>query len=152
MPKGLKLIATETEDMNILSAALAGTITSPGEMSFLRPRRAFTLTGSRFMWENIREGDDTFKHWYRTRSGLYFGDILSVKATGISQQTPTEVLELLSMSVEHTESDLTEINLIFANKGSIRLTSECINVTLTDVGDAWHTDHKPQHENDEKAE
>ncbi|PHQ69072.1 MAG: hypothetical protein COB93_08965, partial [Sneathiella sp.] len=124
MPDGLKLIATEAEELEILSAALEGTITSPGEMSFLRTDRAFTLTGSRFRWEKINNRS-------RVRSGVYFGDVIAVKSTGISQKAPTEMLELLTISVQSGEDAAAEISLNFAGSGTILLATECINVTLT---------------------
>ena len=146
MPKGLKLYATEVEDAEILSAALEGMITSPGEMSFHKSSRAFTIIGSRFMWEVINDDTNPADSWYRIRSGLLFGDVMAVKTNGISQNTPTEALELLSMSANVTAGTNAEIHLNFAGGGTLLLKAECINLTLTDTGDAWQTEHKPQHE------
>lgn len=146
MPEGLKLVAATSDDLEILSAAVEGTITSPGEMSFLRPRRAFTLMGSRFKWEDVTEEADLKETWYRIRSGLYISDVLSVQALGISQSSPTEVLELLNISVEMKDDIAADICLEFAGGGTIKLHVECINVTLTDVDKAWPTQQKPEHE------
>ena len=121
MPKGLKLFATETEDVEILSAALEGMITSPGEMSFHKSSRAFTIMGSRFMWEVLNDDANTPDSWYRIRSGLHLS---------------TNVI---------AGSDA-EIHLNFAGGGTLLLKAECINLTLTDTGDAWQTKYKPQHE------
>ncbi|WP_340150493.1 DUF2948 family protein [uncultured Sneathiella sp.] len=146
MPKGLKLYAAEVEDAEILSAALEGMITSPGEMSFHKSSRAFTIMGSRFMWEATNDDANPADSWYRIRSGLHFGDVMAVKSNGISQNTPTEALELLSMSANVTTSSDAEIQLNFAGGGVLLLKAECINLTLTDTGEAWQTEHKPQHE------
>ncbi len=143
MPKPLKLIAAEIEDMEILSAALEGMITSPGEMSYLKSARAFTVMGSRFKWEDVAKGPETTNGWLRIRSGLYFGDVMGVKSTGISQKDPTEVLELLSLSIHLGEDGQADISLNFAGGGTLRLTMECINVTLTDTGEPWETKLKP---------
>jgi len=143
MPKALKLFAAETEDMEVLSAALEGVITSPGEMSYLKSARAFTIMGSRFKWEEVTESSSD---WYRIRSGIYFGDVMGVKVTGISQDRPTETLELLSISTHVGQDAQTEFCLYFAGGGSLRLKTECINVTMTDTGDAWTTEFKPQHD------
>ena len=146
MPKGLKLFATETEDVEILSAALEGMITSPGEMSFHKSSRAFTIMGSRFMWEVLNDDANTPDSWYRIRSGLHFGDVIAVKASGISQDVPTEALELLNLSTNVVAGSDAEIHLNFAGGGTLLLKAECINLTLTDTGDAWQTKYKPQHE------
>ncbi|WP_288903545.1 DUF2948 family protein [uncultured Sneathiella sp.] len=146
MPKSLKLIAAEIEDMEILSAALEGMITSPGEMSYLKSARAFTVMGSRFKWEDVTDDPEKDNSWLRIRSGLYFGDVMRVKAVGVSQNNPTEVLELLSLSTHLGEAGQAEICLNFAGGGTLCLTMECINVTLTDTGEPWTTERKPGHD------
>lgn len=147
MPDPLKLIAVEADDMEIISAATEGLITSAGEMSFLKPARAFTVIGSRFKWEEATAAEENSRRsWRRIRSGLYIGDVTAVKAIGITREKPTEILELLSLST-HVENDLkTEITLIFAGGSTLRITAECVNVTLTDTGEAWETDKKPSHD------
>ena len=152
MPKGLKLFAAEIDDMEILSAACEGMITSPGEMSFLKSARAFTLMGSRFKWEDAVKSPPAKTSWLRIRSGIYFGDVLAVKTAGISQKKPTEALELLSLSTQVGEDAEAEIRLNFSGGGTIRLMAECINVTLTDTGDAWTTELKPDHESEIKSD
>lgn len=152
MPKSLKLIAAEIEDMEILSAALEGMITSPGEMSYLKTARAFTVMGSRFKWEDVSHSSEIEDSWFRIRSGLYFGDVMSVKAVGVSQKNPTEVLELLTLSTHLGEAGQADIRLNFAGGGTICLTMECINVTLTDTGEPWSTSRKPGHDDAPSAE
>ncbi|MDF2367944.1 DUF2948 family protein [Sneathiella sp.] len=152
MPKPLKLIAAEIEDMEILSAALEGMITSPGEMSYLKSTRAFTVMGSRFKWEDAVDGQKSSDSWFRIRSGAYFGDVMSVKSTGISQSSPTEVLELLSLSTHLREDGQADIALNFAGGGTLRLRMECINVTLTDTGEPWATELKPGHDETPSAD
>jgi len=148
MPNGLKLIATDADELGILSAALEGTITSPGEMSFSRSQRSFTLMGSRFMWEEVTRKPQTSETQLRIRSGLLFLDVLSVKSYGISQDFPKETLELLNVASVEKENAAAEIRLNFAGGGMVLLDVECANVTLTDTGEAWSTKHKPQHEDD----
>ncbi|MBL4907358.1 MAG: DUF2948 family protein [Sneathiella sp.] len=145
MSEGLKLSAMEAEDITVLSAAMVGSITSPGEMSYSQTVRHFTLTASRFMWEKYGSSTPSA---LRVRSGLFFSDILSVKASGISQGTPTSVMELLTISCTSGEDGAAEIRLNFAGGGILCLDAECINVTLTDVGDPWKADGIPSYEGD----
>ena len=146
MPKGLKLIAADSEELEILSAALEGLITSPGELSFSRTKRVFTLIGSRFMWEQDGNSAKNGQIGFRIRSGTLFSDVMNVKTYGISQDFPTETLELLNVSSVEKEDASAEIHLTFAGGGKIRLDVECVNVTLTDTGEAWPAGHKPLHE------
>ncbi|USG62049.1 DUF2948 family protein [Sneathiella marina] len=148
MPNGLKLIATDADELGILSAALEGTITSPGEMSFLRAQRSFTLMGSRFMWEEVTRKPLDSELQSRIRSGLLFSDVLSVRSHGISQDFPKEILELLTVGFTENGSTSAEIRLNFAGGGAVSMDVECVNVTLTDTGEAWPTKHKPIHEDD----
>ncbi|MEH6405471.1 MAG: DUF2948 family protein [Sneathiella sp.] len=143
MSNGLKLSANEADDATVLSAAMEGSITSSGEMSYSSSARHFTLTSSRFMWEAF-EGDKTSAS--RIRSGLYIADVLSVKSVNIQQDKPTDVMELLSLSIEAGLDGAGTISLNFAENRTLNLSVECINMSLTDVGDPWATDHIPTHE------
>ena len=143
MSDGLKLSANETDDVTVLSAAMEGSITSSGEMSYSSSARHFTLTSSRFMWESF-DGDTASAR--RIRSGLYIADVLSVKSVNIQQDKPTDVMELLSLSVETGLDGGATIFLNLADNRTLSLSVECINMILTDVGDPWATDHVPSHE------
>lgn len=141
MVQGLKLKAQEAEDLAVLSAALEGAISSPGELGYSSANRVFTLTASRFMWEQ-----KTASASYRIRTGLYCKDVLSVKASGIKQDQKEVALELLSLECTAGDAGSTTLDLKFAGGGTIRLEVECIDLTLTDVGDPWGTDKIPTHD------
>lgn len=143
---GLKLSALEADDVAVLSAAMEGSITSSGEMSYSSSARHFTLTSSRFMWEDFK-GDNSTSN--RIRSGFYIGDVLSVKSTVIQQDRPTDAMELLSISMDGGEDGTATVFLNFAGGGTLSLGVECINMSLTDVGDCWQTDHIPTHDTQE---
>ncbi|MCG8493408.1 MAG: DUF2948 family protein [Sneathiellales bacterium] len=141
MIQGLKLKAQEEEDLAVLSAALEGAISSPGELGYSSSNRAFTMTASRFMWEQKSSSSS-----YRVRTGLYCSGILSVRANGISQDQRDVALELLSMDCTAGEDGSAVLDLNFAGGGTIRMELECIDLTLTDVGDPWETDKIPSHD------
>ncbi len=146
MSEGLKLKAAEAEDVTILSSALEGAITSPGEMGYASQSRSFTLTASRFMWEKKNKTSSQNK---RIRTGLHCADVLSVKALGLSQDKPTEAMELLDIECKAGEDGQADLLVHFAGGATLKLSVECIDITLTDVGDAWDTDHVPHHEDAE---
>ncbi|WP_169543173.1 DUF2948 family protein [Sneathiella aquimaris] len=147
MANGLKLKAAEIEDISVFSAAIEGAITSPGELGYSAINRTFTLTASRFMWEQFQTSPENA---LRTRCGLLFSDVLSVKAQGISPDRPTEVLELLSITCTPGEDGSAILNLIFAGNAALRLSVECIDIALTDVGAPWETDKIPDHAETDK--
>lgn len=142
MDEGLKLYALDADDITIMSAALEGAITSPGEMSYSAAARQFTFTASRLMWEKKADSTPTSK---RIRCGILITDVLSVKASAISQTDKTAMLELLSITAQEEADGAAKLSLAFAGGGTLILTVECTNAALTDVGDAWETDKTPMH-------
>jgi Protein of unknown function (DUF2948) len=139
----LKLKAAEIEDVTILSAAVQGSITSPGEMGFNGRSRIFTLTISRFMWEQYADGSTSGN---RVRCGLYIGDVLRAKKMSFPADDDTVGMELLSLTTTTGEDGMAHLQLDFAGGSSIQLEVECVNLTLTDVGDPWQTDKIPHYE------
>ena len=146
MSEGLKLNSMEPEDLEILSAACVGAITSPTEISYSSKIRQFSLTFSRFMWEEQKSGASASA---RIRSGLFFSDILSVKSVDYPVSAPDTAMELLSVSSTPEKSGNILIQLNFAGGSSIALTAECINASLTDAGSSWQTKNTPTYENGE---
>ncbi|MBO6825581.1 MAG: DUF2948 family protein [Sneathiella sp.] len=144
---GLKLKAISADEVEILSAALEGAITSPGELSYSSKSRQFTMTASRFMWEQFDRSASKTGH--RTRSGLLITDILSARRQNLPQN-PDTALELLSLEATAGEDGAAELTLHFAGSTSIALSVECVDIALTDVGDAWETDVIPAHELDKE--
>ncbi len=139
----MKLLAVEAAEIEIISAAVESMISSRGEMKYNRQSRSFEITGSRFMWEK------SATHGYRTRSGLHFMDVQSVRAQSLNTDRPTDVQELLSIGIEEGEDGQAAITLKFAANRSIELAVECVNASLTDLGQHWHTDRIPKHDLDE---
>jgi len=144
---GLKLKAMDAEEVAILSAAMEGAITSPGELSYSSKSRHFTMTASRFMWEGFDR--DVSKQGHRIRSGLFITDILTAHRQNMPEN-PDTALELLSISVEAGNDGAADLVLHFAGGTSIALGVECVDITLTDAGDAWETDVIPAHDLDKE--
>ena len=139
MGDGLKLKAMDAEEVSILSAAMEGAITSPGEISYSPKGRHFTMTCSRFMWEE--KGDPA----HRVRTGLFISDILSAKRQNMPLISDT-AMELLSIEAAAGEDGVADLTLSFAGGCTMVLSVECVDITLTDAGDPWKTDVIPHHD------
>ncbi len=139
MGDGLKLKAMDAEEVSILSAAMEGAITSPGEISYSPKGRHFTMTCSRFMWEEKNEPA------HRVRAGLFISDILSAKRQNMPVKSDT-AMELLSIEAVAGDDGLAELTLSFAGGCTVALSVECVDITLTDAGDPWETDVIPHHD------
>ena len=143
MKDGLKLYAIDADDVTVMSAALEGAITSPGEISYSSKSRQLTLTASRVRWEN---DSDPEKGGSRIRSGVLITDVLSIRAKSIPQDNPTMAMELLSIQTHLKDDGHATLTLNFADDKALSLEVECINAALTDVGDPWDTEKIPSHD------
>jgi hypothetical protein len=135
----LQLAALDAEDLGVISAHMQDAVLLVGDMSYNAKRKQFALIANRFAWdeEEIRQ---------RRRSGLHFDRVLAVKQMNIRASEKDAVLSLLSIGFEKGDPPSGIIVLTFSGGGSIRLTVECIEAALKDLGPAWGTEHTPIHE------
>ena len=138
----LKLYAIDPEDLTVMSAALEGAITSPGEISYSAKSRQLTLTSSRMRWEKM---DATTQEGSRIRCGVLFTDVTAIRAKSIPQNDQTLGMELLSVQCTSGDDGRATLSLVFADNRTLELNVECFNAALTDVGEPWTTDKIPNH-------
>ncbi len=139
----LKLYAMDADDLQVLSAALEGAITSPGEISYSSTARQLTMTVSRMRWEKSGDGNKVSS---RIRCGVLITDITGIRSKSIPRDNPTLGMELLSIQYQKLEDTSAVLSLIFADDRTLELTVECVNAALTDSGEAWTTDKIPTHD------
>lgn len=142
MKDGLKLYAIDADDLTVMSAALEGAITSPGEISYSSKSRQLSLTASRVRWENDA---DPSKGGSRIRCGVLITDVIAIRAKSIPQNNPTMGMELLSIQPNPQDDGIATLTFNFADDKTLSLEVECINAALTDVGDPWDTEKIPTH-------
>ena len=119
-----KIIATENEGLQMISACCAGAEIKIGEIKYLQKNKVFLLSLKRFKIET----DNIEK---KVNSICKFEFVDSVKSKNIKQDNNDFLLELLTIDfMKNNESY--EINLIFSNNGYITLKTEIIEVTLED--------------------
>jgi hypothetical protein len=154
MPE-LKLIALDSEDLNVISAHLQDAILRVGDMTYLPAERRFAAIANRFDWS--KSSDDAGKTkrsaepFERRRTGLRFERVLSAKLHGIDLKDKRAALALLAITFEPTggpETPEGDVTLTFSGGAAIRLNVECVEVALKDLGAAWATKHSPEHPDD----
>jgi hypothetical protein len=138
----LKLIALDSEDLQIISAHVQDAVLRVAEMGFARADRRFAMLMNRFDWE--KTGGRRQKG-VRKRAALHFEHVLSVAFAGFDPNAPEGVLELLAITFTPTEAPAGVIELSFAGGGTVRLTVECVEARLSDLGAAWAAAAKPEH-------
>ena len=146
MSEGLRLIAEDEEDLAILSAHLQDAVMRIGDLAYLPKSRRFAAFLNRYCWEGC--GDDAVGE--RTRSGLHFNNVLSVRAMNVRQDKPDAIVELLALRFHPKGEGAGAIDLMLAGGGCIRLEVEAIDAALRDISRHWPARARPAHSLDDK--
>ena len=147
----LKLVAFDSEDLQILSAHLQDAVLRVDNAAFLPSKNRFAVIANRFDWEGAGGEKKSRDHAYqRRRSMLRFERVLGAQMQNLRKSVQGSVLDLLAIQFEETDAPEGHITLVFAGGGAIRLHVECIEAELKDLGPAWETQSLPQHGADER--
>lgn len=144
----LNLVALDEEDLQIVSAHLQDAVLRVGDMKYLSADKRFVLVVNRFNWEKAESGTRR-RGFERRRAGLHFDRVFAVSSRGVDRRKDDQVLELLAIRFAGKDTPAGEIELDFAGGATIRLSVECIEAALSDLGAAWATEALPRHELDE---
>ena len=119
-----KIIATDNEGLEMISACCAGAKVKVSNIKFLQSNKVFLLSIER---KNI-ETDQEHK---KINSICKFDFVDQVKSKNIDQKNKDLFIELIGIDYLKHKDDY-EINLIFKNNAHISLKSETIEVRLKD--------------------
>lgn len=135
----LKLLALDNEDLEVISAATQDAIVRVSDMGFAKADRRFALLMNRFAWE------EAGKTRQRKRAALHFDRVSDVKVAGIDTNAQEGVLELLAIRFTVSDDPAGTVDLDFAGGGTVRLSVECLEARLQDLGAAWAAKATPAH-------
>lgn len=150
----LKLIALDADDLNVLSAHLQDAVLRVADMAYLPHERRFALVLNRFDWENAAaaasSGEAGKGELQRRRAGLRFERVLGAKVHGLNLKDKSTALALLAVvfEPEAAEAVAGNVTLTFSGGAAIRLTVECIEAELKDLGGVWAAGRMPRHAGD----
>ena len=119
-----KIIATDNEGLQMISACCAGAKVKIMDIKFLQSNKIFLLSIERIKVESDQENK-------KINSICKFDFVDQVKSKNIDQKNPELVLELIGIDYLKNKNDY-EINLIFSNNAHISLMTETIEVRLED--------------------
>ena len=119
-----KIIATDNEGLQIISACSAGAKVKVFNIKYLASSKVFLLSIERTKVETNQEHK-------KINSICRFDFVDKVKSKNINQKDDKLVLELIAIDYMKNKEDY-EINLIFNNNAHIALTTETIEVRLED--------------------
>ena len=119
-----KIIATDNEGLQMISACCAGSKVKTADIKFLKSNKIFLISIER----NKVESHQNDK---KINSICKFDFVDSVKSKNIDQKKQELVLELIGIDF-FKNKDNYEINLMFKNNAHISLITETIEVRLED--------------------
>lgn len=143
MTDRLKLVALDEEDLTIISAHVQDAVMKVGDVKFLRAQSRFVLPMNRFAWE--RKSGALSGPPERRNSVLDFGRVTRAASTGLAGAKGADVLSLLALRFQATDTPAGAIELTFSGGATIRLDVECIEARLSDLGGAWEASSRPRH-------
>ena len=119
-----KIIATDNEGLQMISACTAGAKIKVSDIKYLAENKVFLISIERTKIETDQEDQ-------KINSVCRFDFVDKVKSKNIDQKNNDLVLELIAINYLKN-GDEYEINLIFDNNVYIALTTETIEVRLED--------------------
>lgn len=138
----LKLLAEDVEGLGVIAAAVQDALVKPEDIKLDSRSRTFGLEVNRFQWERAGKR----MPFFRSRAVLAFAGVQSVRSRAVSRDIDG-VHALIDVRFEQAaELPAGTVTLTFAGQTQIELTVECLDVTLADIGPAWPTRRKPDHE------
>lgn len=137
--KSVQLIAKDVEDLSILSSLCQDALCPVSDMAFLPEDGSFVLALNRFCWEQGAKSAP----YMRIHAGLRFDQVREVAAKDLPKKSSDRMLCLLSIAY----ADQTVV-LSFAGGSAVRLNVGALNVCLSDLGDPWPTQWRPDHAQD----
>lgn len=139
----LRLLAEDEEDLRIISAYLQDAVVRVGDLAFLPKTRRFALLANRYCWECDEAASEAA---LRKRTGLHFDNVRTVKSSGLQQNDPEAVVQLLAIRFTAEDGAAGTIDLCFAGGGCLRLEVEYIDASLRDLEGPWPAQRRPVHD------
>ena len=119
-----KIIATDNEGLQMISACCAGAKVKISGIKFLQSNKIFLISAERTKVETGQENK-------KINRVCKFDFVEGVKSKNIDQKNQDFVLELIGIDYLKNKDNY-EINLMFNNNSHISLTTETIEVRLED--------------------
>ena len=113
----------------------------------------FALLLNRFNWTSSLTSQKTSEPMTRHRCALRIERVTAARTQDIDLAQRDNVLALLAIQYEQLQEDdpAGHITFVFSGGSAIRLSVECIEAELRDLGGAWATKSRPDHPDDETA-
>jgi hypothetical protein len=136
----LRLAAHDREDLAVISALLQDSVARLGDLAYIVPQRRFAAVFNRFRWEDKSRGAGQ-----RIRTEVNFRGILDARTMGLTLNAKEQLVELLAIHTQDSDSGTVHITMIFSGGGAIRLEAECVDCEINDISYPWRASARPSH-------
>jgi len=136
LPGALTLLATDAEDLAVISTLVQDALLTPAQIRYDRRRRRLAVLLNRYCWEG-REGAVPEAGPSRVRSLLVIADVLRVQTLGIAKDRTDTILSILSLEHGPDADGTGTLTIQLAGDGALRLEVECIDLVLRDISRPW---------------
>lgn len=131
--KALRLLASDAEDVNVISSLVQDAIFPVSEVSWRPKTRQFAILLNRFRWEDSESARAKRGEYERVQSVLAIEDVLRVRSSGIAPADHDAIASLLSVTWEPGDDGTGNLLLTLAGDGAFQVSVDCLNVSLFDV-------------------
>ncbi|MBN9441259.1 MAG: DUF2948 family protein [Bosea sp. (in: a-proteobacteria)] len=136
----LKLVALDADDLAIVSAHLQDAVLKTADIVYLPGEKRFALALRRFDWEGAVHGQRR-----RRLAALHFDRVLAVRSAKLDKNDAGKVLNLLAITFEQNDEPAGDVTLHFSEGAAIRLSVECVEAQMKDLGPVWEAVATPGH-------
>jgi Protein of unknown function (DUF2948) len=143
----IRLAALDSKDLEVISALVQDAIVKVSDISRSKSG-TFALEMNRFAWDDAPRkflGKVLPKTSERRRAVLHFARVTEAKILGFSKANTDKILSLLAVRFVAVEAPAGTIELVFSGGATMRLSVDCIECQLTDIGAAWAALATPKH-------
>lgn len=146
----LKLIALDAEDLKIVSAHLQDAVLRVGDMAYVPRKKRFVALANRFDWETAQGTNGKQTKPERRRAAVRFERVLAAKTSGFDLGDKRAALALLAVTFATASDEAPDgdVTLTFSGGAAIRLSVECLEIQLEDLGAKWAAKSAPEHPDD----
>lgn len=144
----LKLIALDIDDLQVLSAHMQDAVLRVSDMAYIKAERRFAAVGNRFDWASVKDASVAKSEALRRRTGLRFDRVAKAEVSNLNLTSKDTVLSLLAIGFQSSAEPAGIVTLHFSGGAAIRLTVDCIEAEMKDLGAAWATTKVPTHGDD----
>jgi hypothetical protein len=141
----LKLIALDRDDIEVVSTHLQDATLTVGDVLWRPTEQRLVIGLARFDWEGSLADNPKFQ---RRSTALRFDRVNSIKCRNVDCKDKSRILNLLAVEFTETDPPGGVVTLTFSGGAALRLTVECLECELVDLGPAWPATCCPNHSDD----